>query len=159
MRSLLPGSGRFGTLPGGDLHALRRDDVGRNPTVSNEVLIYPPKADLVSTPGMVETPRLQATQRFSMSPCGTRANPRLKSGGLIGHDGRFQSSSGGRVQSNSIRRARESPGLKPGVDQLVGPALPGGRGWAEFPSRRLYRLRVSHPQRGAGWSKLGDDSQ
>ena len=27
MRSLLPGSGSFGTLPGGDLHALRRDDL------------------------------------------------------------------------------------------------------------------------------------
>ena len=72
----------------------------------------------MSTPGMVETPRLLGDAKILDVPVGTRAIPRLKSGGLITHDVRFRRSTSGRVQSNSIRRARESPGLKPGVGSI-----------------------------------------
>ena len=75
---------------------------------------------LVSTPGMVETPRLSGEAKILDVPVRTRAIPRLKSGGLIEHDLRFRRSISERVQSNSIRRARESPGLKPGVRSIRG---------------------------------------
>ena len=87
----------------GDL-ARRPAKRGRRAPRRPEVAQVFPPGSLVSPPGMVGTPRLQAKRSSSMSPEGTSL-PRLKSG--VEHKA-------GAYQSTSSRRARAIPRLEAG---------------------------------------------